>query len=432
MFQTLCSPTFLFEAWKAVKGKNASGGIDGISVTVFEDNLETYLREISESLKLGKWIPEPYLRIEIPKKDHEKRKLGLLSVKDKIVQQAIKMLVEPYFENQFVDNSYGYRPNKGHYKAVQRTWSECKKKRYHFFLKLDIDDYFDTINHNYLAALVRRIIPDEEVTRLIMLAIQMGVVCQNLKWQDTLAGVPQGAILSPLLSNLYLNGFDKFIRSQQVGYVRYADDFVVLCTDFEEADRMLDKATAFLRDNLQLQLNKPTVNRTTEGIEFLGIFIREQDLSITSEKQADLKAKIDALEITPKGIRTKDLQSLEGITRYYARIVSQDYLRSLDDYLFEKIKTWIQAHASEIKNKTALANLLQGIPFQSTEYQLYRSRVVFDMTELYLQQKTLEKGEQTNWQNKDIIRQRKKEYRKRERENKELLVNTPGCYWAYV
>jgi len=217
MFQTLCSPTFLFEAWKTVKDKNASGGIDGISVTVFEDNLETYLREISESLKLGKWIPEPYLRIEIPKKDHEKRKLGLLSVKDKIVQQAIKMLVEPYFENEFVDNSYGYRPNKGHYKAVQRTWSECKKKRYHFFLKLDIDDYFDTINHDYLAALVRRIIPD-------------------------------------------------------------------------------------------------------------------------------------------------------------------------------------------------------------------RSRVVFDMTELYLQQKSLGKGDQTNRQNKDIIRQRKKEYRKRERENKELLVNTPGCF----
>lgn len=428
MFQTLCTPTFLFEAWKAVKAKNASGGIDGISITVFEDNLETFLKEISESLKLGKWIPEPYLRIEIPKKDHEKRKLGLLSVKDKIVQHAIKMLVEPYFENDFVDNSYGYRPNKGHYKAVQRTWSECKKKRYHFFLKLDIDDYFDTINHDYLAALVRRIIPDEEVTRLIMLAIQMGVVCQNLKWQDTLAGVPQGAILSPLLSNLYLSGFDKFIRNQRVGYVRYADDFVILCTDFEEADRMLDKATAFLRDNLQLRLNKPTVKRTTEGIEFLGIFIREQGLSLTSEKQANLRAKINELEITPKGIRTKDLQSLEGITRYYARIVSQDYLRSLDDYLFEKIKIWTQAHASEIKNKAVLTNLLQGIPFQSIEYQLYKSRVIFDITELYLQQKTLEKGEQTNLKNKDIIRQRKKEYRKRERENKELLVNTPGCF----
>lgn len=156
LFQTLCTPTFLFEAWKNVKSKNAAGGIDGISIAAFEDKLETYIREISDSLKLGKWVPEPYLRIEIPKKDNEKRKLGLLSVKDKIVQQAIKMLVEPYFENEFVDNSYGYRPNKGHYKAVQRAWSECKKKKYNFFLKLDIDNFFDTINHDYLAALVRR------------------------------------------------------------------------------------------------------------------------------------------------------------------------------------------------------------------------------------------------------------------------------------
>lgn len=92
LFQTLCTPTFLFEAWKHVKSKNAAGGIDGLSIAAFEDKLETYIREISDSLKLGKWVPEPYLRIEIPKKDNEKRKLGLLSVKDKIVQQAIKVL----------------------------------------------------------------------------------------------------------------------------------------------------------------------------------------------------------------------------------------------------------------------------------------------------------------------------------------------------
>lgn len=428
LFQTLCTPTFLFEAWKHVKSKNAAGGIDGLSIAAFEDKLETYIREISDSLKLGKWVPEPYLRIEIPKKDNEKRKLGLLSVKDKIVQQAIKMLVEPYFENEFVDNSYGYRPNKGHYKAVQRAWSECKKKKYNFFLKLDIDNFFDTINHDYLAALVRRLIPDQEIARLIMLAVQMGIVEQNLKWQDTIAGVPQGAILSPLLANLYLNGLDKFVRTLRVGYVRYADDFVVLCTDFEEVDRVLDKIIAFLRDNLHLQLNKPVTKSTKEGIEFLGIFIREKDLSITPQKQADLKSRIDTLELTPKGIKTKDLQSLEGIRRYYAQIVAQDYLRELDDYLFEKLKTWVREHFKEIKNKTVLTNLLHGIPFQSMEYQLYKSRVLFDVTEIYVQLKNLEKGEQTNLQNKELIRQRKKEYHKREQANKELLVNTYGCF----
>lgn len=261
-----------------------------------------------------------------------------------------------------------------------------------------------------------------------MLAVQMGIVEQNLKWQDTIAGVPQGAILSPLLANLYLNGLDKFVRTLRVGYVRYADDFVVLCTDFEEVDRVLDKITAFLRDNLHLQLNKPVTKSTKEGIEFLGIFIREKDLSITSQKQADLKSRIDTLELTTKGIKTKDLQSLEGIRRYYAQIVAQDYLRELDDYLFEKLKTWVRKHFKEIKNKTVLINLLHGIPFQSMEYQLYKSRVLFDVTEIYVQLKNLEKGEQTNLQNKELIRQRKKEYHKRERANKELLVNTYGCF----
>lgn len=122
------------------------------------------------------------------------------------------------------------------------------------------------------------------------------------------------------------------------------------------------------------------------------------------------------------------MQSLEGIRRYYAQIVAQDYLRELDDYLFEKLKIWVREHFKEIKNKTVLVNLLHGIPFQSMEYQLYKSRVLFDVTEIYVQLKNLEKGEQTNLQNKELIRQRKKEYHKRERANKELLVNTYGCF----
>ena len=213
-----------------------------------------------------------------------------------------------------------------------------------------------------------------------------------------------------------------------MGYVRYADDFVVLCASFEEAESVLDKITVFLRDHLQLQLNKPVIKSTKEGIEFLGIFIREKELSITPEKQVDLKSRIDLLEINPKGINVKDLQSLEGISRYYAQIIAQDYLRELDDYLYEKLKTWVRTHCKDIKSKPALTNLLQGIPFQSKEYQLYKSRVLSDITEIYTQFKNLEKGEEINRQNKEIIRQRKKEYHKRERANKELLVNTYGCF----
>lgn len=227
-YSLLCTEEFLFEAWKAVKSKNAFGGIDGVTLAGFEENLQVYLSELLGELKAGTWAPEPYLSIEIPKKKNEVRKLGLLSVKDKIVQYAIKTLIEPLFENVFVDNSYGYRPNKGHTKAVRRTLNECMKKKNSWVLRLDIDNYFDTINHHLLAARLHALIPDEEIVRLIMLSVKMGVVNKHLKWNDSKEGVPQGAILSPLLSNFYLNPFDKYVLTLCRSYVRYADDFCLI------------------------------------------------------------------------------------------------------------------------------------------------------------------------------------------------------------
>lgn len=168
-YSLLCTEEFLFEAWKAVKSKNAFGGIDGVTLAGFEENLQVYLSELSGELKAGTWAPEPYLSIEIPKKKNEVRKLGLLSVKDKIVQYAIKTLIEPLFENVFVDNSYGYRPNKGHTKAVRRALNESMKKKNSWVLRLDIDNYFDTINHHLLAARLHALIPDEEMYKKRML-----------------------------------------------------------------------------------------------------------------------------------------------------------------------------------------------------------------------------------------------------------------------
>lgn len=204
LYAMLCREDTLYEAWKTVKGKNASGGIDGVTLSYFEDNLASFLSELSGELRAGTWSPEPYLSIEIPKKKNEKRRLGLLSVKDKIVQCAIKQLVEPVFENLFVDNSYGYRPNKGHTKAVRRAQSECMKKKNRWALRLDIDNYFDSINHHLLGARLHALIPDEEIVRLIMLCVQMGVVNKRLKWSDSQEGVPQG-LYCPLFCRISIS-----------------------------------------------------------------------------------------------------------------------------------------------------------------------------------------------------------------------------------
>jgi retron-type reverse transcriptase len=211
LFTKLCQETTLFEAWKIVKLKNSAGGVDGTTIAQFEQNLVENIRALETQLQERRWVPQPYLGIQIPKKDHEVRHLGMLSVGDKIVQCAIKLLVEPLFEAAFVGNSYAYRPSKGHTKAVRRTLHECMQTKNHVALRLDIDDFFDTMDHKILTESLHVLIPDEEIVRLLMLSVQMGSVSKSFKWSSRPLGAPQGAILSPLLSNYYLTPFDQFV-----------------------------------------------------------------------------------------------------------------------------------------------------------------------------------------------------------------------------
>ena len=204
LFARLCSPHLLLQAWEEVKVKRAAGGVDRQSVDDFAKDLPKQIEGIVAELKSGTWKPQPYLRVEIPKKTHEKRKLGLLTVKDKVIQQAIKLLVEPKFEALFVPNSYGYRKDRGALRAIRCLRDKCKQKNLQFALRLDIDDYFDNIDHAILLKRIEAVIKDSEIVRLIMLCTKMGVVTKHNAWSEVTKGVPQGAVLSPLLANLYL------------------------------------------------------------------------------------------------------------------------------------------------------------------------------------------------------------------------------------
>lgn len=257
LFAQLCSTKTLLDAWAAVKTKGSAGGIDGYTVKQFEQDAGAHIREISEELRNDKWVPQPYLRVEIPKKENEKRHLGLLTVKDKIVQQAILSLLQPRFDKLFVNNSYGYRPEKGPVKAVHRAASFCACKRYKWVLRLDIDNFFDTVDHTILFDRLRHYIPDPEILRLVQLCVTMGTVNKSNSWKPSTLGLPQGALLSPLLSNFYLHPFDQFVLSKSEAYVRYADDFVVCCETKEAADDLLDRINTFLATRLHLKLNEP-------------------------------------------------------------------------------------------------------------------------------------------------------------------------------
>lgn len=428
LYAMLCREDTLYEAWKTVKGKNASGGIDGVTLSYFEDNLASFLSELSGELCAGTWSPEPYLSIEIPKKKNEKRRLGLLSVKDKIVQCAIKQLVEPVFENLFVDNSYGYRPNKGHTKAVRRAQSECMKKKNRWALRLDIDNYFDSINHHLLGARLHALIPDEEIVRLIMLCVQMGVVNKRLKWSDSQEGVPQGAILSPLLSNFYLHPFDQFVLTLCRSYVRYADDFCLMCETHEQATSLLNQLSVYLQTHLGLKLNPPVVVELRKGFEFLGITVSKEGLHISRKKEAELKERIETLAVTPKGMSPESLRSWNGIKNYYAALLPQPVLRTFDDWLYDRMKRLVSESYKQIANRAVLKRMMSEINYLSNEYQLHKKRVLQDYVDVYDLHKGMEKERKAQEQNKKIIERRKAEYRKREGEGNELLVNTHGCF----
>lgn len=253
LFEQLCSSQVLLDAWKSVKSKNAAGGIDGISFSLFDKDIGSHITSLLEELRRGRWSPSPYLRVDIPKKDHEKRQLGLLTIKDKIVQQAIASLLQPRFERLFVNNSYGYRLGKGPVKAIRRAASLCGCKRNTWVLRLDIDNFFDTIDHTILFSRLQHVVPDPEVLRLIQLCVQMGTVTTKNHWQQTAAGVPQGAVISPLLSNFYLHPFDQFILSKSDAYVRYADDFMLCCSSQEIADQWLTQISSFRQSAQPIQ-----------------------------------------------------------------------------------------------------------------------------------------------------------------------------------
>lgn len=322
-FKTLCSIDHLLSSWDSIKKKNSSGGIDGESVAEFDANLKINLTKLSEELTARKWIPHPYLKIEIPKNKTEKRKLGLLAVRDKVVQQAIRLLIEPKLENMFLNNSYGYRPDKGTVKAIKRVLQERQRKSIQWALKLDIDNYFDNIDHDILEARVKAVVADEEIVRLIMLCIKMGIVSQDVKWEDVEKGVPQGAVLSPLLANLYLHSMDQHITSRTKAYIRYADNFIIL-TDTEETARAICADTeTYLKEKLKLPLNKPIITPLYEGINFLGITIKKDSFGISNEKRAEILKKISSLNIRGHGLDRNSAKQWSGIIFYYGQLLPE-------------------------------------------------------------------------------------------------------------
>lgn len=428
LFTQLCTPKTLLDAWKSIRQKGAAGGIDGITIETFENDLDSNIAQLLQELESGTWKPEPYFRICIPKKDNETRKLGLLCIRDKIVQQAIKRLVEPRFEKIFVSNSYGYRPGKGHTKAIRFASNCFKNKKYPYILRMDIDNYFDNIDHEILFKRIAAVIPDDNIHRLIELCVKMGVVSKSMKWEEASRGVPQGAILSPVLSNFYLHPFDQFVLTRTKAYVRYADDFLIGCESSEHAERLQSECSAFLENRLTLKLNPPSISEIKNGVEFLGITMDSKGLSISVKKKEDLISRIKSLVWDGNGFNSKGLEAISAIQTYYGRLLSDTCLTMFDTELISHLKNIVTQSYAAIPNKTTLSAALKEISFYSSQNILNSNTIKSDIINTYILTKSSQNRALNQSKNKSLILKRKKEYRRLENESSELVVNSFGCH----
>jgi RNA-directed DNA polymerase len=259
-------------AWQRVKANGGAAGVDRQSVERFAARGEMYLEELSTALKKGTYRPQPVRRVEIPKGGGKFRPLGIPVVKDRIVQTALKFVLEPIFEREFLQMSYGFRPGLG-CKDALREVEGLLKDGYTFVVDADLKSYFDTIPYAQLLERVEERVSDGRVLELIEAFLRQDIVREMERWTPT-GGTPQGAVISPLLANLYLHPLDCQMQQQGYRMVRYADDFVVLCKSGEKAQAALEEVRSWVEQNgLSLNVDKTHVGdcrQEGQGFEFLG------------------------------------------------------------------------------------------------------------------------------------------------------------------
>ena len=259
-------------AWHKVETNAGAAGIDGQSVERFAARAEMYLEELGTALKRGTYRPQPVRRVEIAKGGGKFRPLGIPVVKDRIVQTALKFVLEPIFEQEFLRTSYGFRPGLG-CKDALREVERRLREGYTVVVDADLRSYFDTIPHVRLMERVKEKMSDGRVVELIEAYLQQDIVKEMERWTPT-EGSPQGAVISPLLANIYLHPLDYHMQQKGYRMVRYADDFVVLCRSREEAEAALAEVKAWVESHgLSLSADKTHVGdclQPGQGFDFLG------------------------------------------------------------------------------------------------------------------------------------------------------------------
>ena len=357
----------LNKAYKQVKRNKGKGGIDGMQV----DELLPFLRENQRSLiqkiREGKYKPSPVRRVEIPKETKgEYRQLGIPTVVDRVIQQAIAQELTPIYEEQFSENSFGFRPGRGAHDALR----QCQKnvdEGYVYVIDMDLEKFFDTVSQSKLIEVLSRTIKDGRVISLIHKYLNAGVIADGI-FERTEVGMPQGGPLSPLLSNVMLNELDKELEHRGHRFVRYADDCMILCKSKKSAERTLRNIIPFIEGKLFLKVNrKKTEVAHISKVKYLGYtFYRYKGkcrLRVHAKSVVKMKNKIRELTDRNKGIsnkkREKEYQEyVRGWVQYYRLADMKGLLKRTDEWARRRIRAVYWKQWKKIKTRYRMLKAL--------------------------------------------------------------------------
>jgi len=369
LLEYILSPANLRSAYQRVKSNGGAAGVDKMETKSLKEYFINHKDELVESILQGRYKPNPVRRVEIPKDDGSKRLLGIPTVVDRVIQQAIFQVLNHLFEPQFSENSYGFRPRRNAHQALRKC-KEYITEGYNYVVDMDLEKFFDTVNHSKLIEVLSRTIKDGRVISLIHKYLNAGVQI-GCKFEPGEAGVPQGGPLSPLLSNVLLTELDRELERRGHRHVRYADDFVIFCKSKRASLRAMDSVTRYIQNELFLKVNttkSQCVNYTK--VKFLGYTfykIRgEAHLRLHRKTAGKLKEKIRYITSRSNGWgddkrKLALRQFIIGWLNYYQLADMKSFLPNIDEWYRRRLRMVIWKQWKRVRTRMQ-ALLKLGVP----------------------------------------------------------------------
>jgi RNA-directed DNA polymerase len=339
------------QAFQAVKRNRGAAGVDKVSIHLFAANLEENLAALMRELKTGTFKPLPLRRVLIPKGpgSTKLRPLGIPVVRDRVAQEVIRRLLAPIFEPQFHENSYGFIPGRNCHQAIERVL-ELHRQGYRVVLDADIQGFFDNLSHRVIMAAVATEVADGNILNLVERFLTSGVMEDGV-FKPTTIGTPQGGVVSPLLANIVLNRLDWRLHEAGYRFARYADDFVVLCQDPQQAQEALNLVKQVLEGELGLQLSPEKTKTTTygKGYDFLGFHLSSRSRRMRDKSVQKFKAKVREVTERHRNLDRAVIVKLNQVIRGTANYFAASF--STCRWTFQKLDSWTRMRLRAMKLK---------------------------------------------------------------------------------